>query len=149
MIKSPYPLELELGLSWYRTDAPGIGGRLRREPEDFIVEEIAEHPLSSGPYLICQLTKRNWDQQRAIREIANRLAISHQRIGFAGTKDKRAVTTQYISIHKIRSEQITDLQIKDMQITPLGYSEHQLSLGDLNGNKFKITITEPQIEEPE
>ncbi len=144
MIKSPYPLDHTLGLCWYISDIDGIGGRLRAEPEDFVVEEIAGYPAPSGtgPYLICRLTKKNWDQQRAIKEIAGRLGVSHQRIGFAGTKDKRAVTTQYISIYKADPAVIQNLKIPDMTIEPVGSSDHQISLGDLEGNKFKISLTD-------
>ncbi len=144
MRKSPYPLDHTLGLSWYISDQDGIGGRLKVEPEDFMVEEIAETPVPSGtgPYLICRLTKKNWDQQRAIKEIAGRLGVSHQRIGFAGTKDKRAVTTQYISIYKADPEVIRTLVIPDMTIEPVGASDHQISLGDLKGNQFQISLAE-------
>lgn len=143
MRKSPYPLDHLLGLSWYISDQEGIGGRLRTVPEDFVVEEIADHQdKKSGPYLICRLTKNNWDQQRAIKEIAGRLGISHQRIGFAGTKDKRAVTTQYISIYKAEPDIIASLHIPDMTIEPVGASDQQISLGKLLGNRFNISLTE-------
>jgi tRNA pseudouridine13 synthase len=143
MRKSPYSLDHQLGLSWYISDQEGIGGRLRSIPEDFVVEEIAKHPdNTTGSYLICRLTKNNWDQQRAIKEIANRLGISHQRIGFAGTKDKRAITTQYISLYKVSHEQIGSLHIPDMIIEPVGSSDQQISLGNLQGNRFRISLTE-------
>ena len=140
MIKSPWDIDTELGLWWYFTDAEGTGGSLRVVPEDFQVEEVGNHPESSGPYLICSLTKKNWDQHRAIKAIASGLGISHQRIGFAGTKDKRAVTTQYISIYKISPEDITRLNIPDISLTPLGYTQHSIVLGDLTGNHFSIRM---------
>ncbi|HWQ66326.1 MAG TPA: tRNA pseudouridine(13) synthase TruD [Methanospirillum sp.] len=140
MIKSQYPLDHELGLTWYCSDSNGIGGRLKADPEDFVVDEIADHTFQEGPYLICRLTKRNWDQQRAIKEIANRLGFSHQRIGFAGTKDKRAVTTQYISIYKGDQERIRTLSLPDMSIEPVGTSNQQISLGQLKGNRFNIAL---------
>lgn len=150
MRKSPYPLDHQLGLSWYISEKDGIGGRLRTEPKDFIVEEIADHPdKKTGPYLICRLTKTNWDQQRAIKEIAGRMGISHQRIGFAGTKDKRAVTTQYISIYKANPDIITSLHIPDITIEPVGISDQQISLGNLQGNRFKISLTELLNQDPE
>ncbi|MFH0966871.1 MAG: tRNA pseudouridine(13) synthase TruD [Methanobacteriota archaeon] len=144
MRKSPYPLDNTLGISWYISDLDGIGGRLRDTPEDFIVEELAPppDPSKTGSYLICRLTKKNWDQQRAIKEIANRLGMSHQRIGFAGTKDKRAVTTQYISIYKADPNVITTLHIPDITIEPVGSSDQQISLGKLLGNRFRIALTE-------
>jgi tRNA pseudouridine13 synthase len=151
MKKSPFPLDHILGLSWYISDSDGIGGRLRTEPEDFVVEELSDYPGTeeSGPYLICRLTKKNWDQQRSIKEIANRLGISHQRIGFAGTKDKRAITTQYISIYKGDSAAISNLHIPDISIEPAGYSQQQISLGKLNGNRFTITLADHPLTNPD
>ncbi len=94
-----FPLERELGICYYASETPGIGGRLRATAEDFIVEEIPlEKKQTSGPYLICRLTKKNWELQHAVKEIAKRLGISHRRIGCAGTKDRNAVTTQWISL---------------------------------------------------
>ncbi len=140
MIKSPYELDQRLGLDYYLTDHPGTGGTLRREPEDFRVEENANHPEGTGKYLLCRLIKKNWDQQRAVKEIANRLGISHQRITFAGTKDKRAVTTQYISVFQGDPDRIRQLHVPDMSIEPLYLIDQPLHLGSLTGNRFHITI---------
>lgn len=140
MMQSPWDIDKELGLLYYRTESPGTGGVLRDQPEDFEVIENADHTYTDGPYLICSLTRRNWDQHRAIKAIANGLGISHQRIGFAGTKDKRAVTTQSISIYKVKAEDIARLSIPDITLTALGTSQHQIKLGDLLGNIFAIRI---------
>ena len=137
---TPYASEEELGLSWYMSDTLGIGGVLRSHPEDFYVTEIAEHHYTDGKYLLCKLEKRNWDQQRAVKEIAKRLRISAKRIGFSGTKDKAAVTTQYISIYGVTPEEINALSISDMRLEPCGYMQRPLSLGELQGNHFKIAV---------
>lgn len=124
---------------------------IKREAEDFIVEEITEQETlsinktysfkkSSGKHLICVLKKKNWDTQLAIREIAKRLHISRNRIGFAGTKDKKAVSVQLISITDIEKSRIDDLKIKDIEIYPLHYSDERISLGHLKGNHFVIKI---------
>lgn len=140
MKPTTYPLEKELGISWYVSDREGTGGRIRKNPEDFQVEEIGKPVLGTGKYLICRLTKTNWDQQRIIKEISHRLGISHKRIGFAGTKDKRARTTQYISIYDISQEQIESLLIKDVRLQVIGRANQQISLGSLLGNKFSVII---------
>jgi tRNA pseudouridine13 synthase len=142
MKQSTYPLELLLGMKYYASDAEGIGGKLRSVPEDFIVEEI---PLpdkggTTGPYLICRLTKTNWELQHAIKEIAKRLGISHRRIGWAGTKDRNAVTQQMISMYKVTAEQVSEVRLKDIILEPVGLVNEALSLGDLLGNRFAITI---------
>ncbi len=142
MMESPYALERELGMQFYATDTPGIGGTLRTVPDDFIVDEI---PLekkgdASGPYLICRLTKSNWELQHAVKEIAKRLNISHRRIGWAGTKDRNARTTQLISLYKITPEEIAAFYLKDITLESVGQANEQLSLGDLAGNRFDICI---------
>lgn len=141
MIPTPYPLEEALGIGWYITDTPGTGGVLRKSPEDFAVEEIPlQEPSGSGPYLICRLQKRNWEHQHAMKTIASALGISHRRIAWAGTKDKNAVTSQYISIYGVEEEAVEGLRIKDIVVRPVGRNQHPLSLGLLEGNRFAITI---------
>jgi tRNA pseudouridine13 synthase len=146
MKQSSFPLERDLGIEYYASDAEGIGGTLRTSAEDFLVDEIPlEKKQTSGPYLICRLTKRNWELQHAVKEIAKRLGISHRRIGWAGTKDRNAVTTQWISLYNVNPEQAAAVHLKDITLEPLCQSNEGLSLGDLQGNRFDIMIrdTEP------
>jgi tRNA pseudouridine13 synthase len=142
MNQSTYPLELLLGMKYYASDAEGIGGKLRSVPEDFVVEEIPlpEKGGTTGPYLICRLIKTNWELQHAIKEIAKRLGISHRRIGWAGTKDRNAITHQMISLYNITAEQVAEVRLKDIILEPVGQANEALSLGDLLGNRFSITI---------
>jgi tRNA pseudouridine13 synthase len=148
MMESPYALERELGMQYYATDTPGIGGTLRMVPDDFIVDEIPlDKKSTSGPYLICRLTKSNWELQHAVKEIARRLNISHRRIGWAGTKDRNARTTQLISLYKVTSEEIAALYLKDITLEVVGQANEQLSLGDLSGNRFEICIRDADQED--
>lgn len=125
---------------------------IKREPEDFVVEEITPEKKilktdgkysfdekTEGDQLICVLWKRRWDMHLAIRQIAERLHISKKCIGFAGTKDKRAVSTQRISIYKIKPN-VSELKIRDIQIFPLCYSNKRVELGDLWGNRFTVKV---------
>jgi len=140
MKESPYPLEHTLGMRWYASDTPGIGGRLRVSAEDFTVDEVSIPPGTEGSHLICRLTKKDWELQRAVREIAKQLSISHRRIGWTGTKDKHAVTTQLISIHGIHEEDLSRIRLKDLEIVPVGRSPSPLTLGSHQANQFSITI---------
>lgn len=141
MMPSPYPLEQDLGMRYYASGTPGIGGRLRSSPADFAVEELPL-PISDpdGPFLICRLTKTNWELQRAVKEIAKQLGISHRRIAWAGTKDKNAVTTQFISLYDVPPEAVGQVHLKDISLEVVGRSQHQLTLGGLAGNRFDIVI---------
>jgi len=144
MKKSQYPLEADLGMEYYVSDTPGIGGRLRSSAEDFVVEEIPVELPEGGPYLICRLEKKDWELQHAVKEIAKRLGISHRRIGWAGTKDRHAVTTQRISIYNGDEEKVREIRLKDISIEVLGHSREPLTLGSLKGNRFDIVIRELQ-----
>jgi tRNA pseudouridine13 synthase len=150
MIASSDPLEASLGLCWYANDAPGIGGRLRASPEEFVVEECeTPPPLTGGPYLVCRLTKRNWEQSKAVRAIADRLGISHRRISFSGTKDRRAVTTQLVALYNVEADAVRALSLPDMTLEPLGQANRGLALGDLAGNRFRIVVRDCDPEDLE
>ncbi len=151
MKKSTFPLEIDLGMRYYASEAEGIGGRLRSVPEDFRVDEI---PLegkggTAGPFLICRLTKTNWELQHAVKEIAKRLGISHRRIGWAGTKDRNAITRQWISIYNVSAEQVNAVSLKDITLEVLGQSNEALALGNLVGNRFEIVIRDTDPEDLE
>jgi tRNA pseudouridine13 synthase len=135
------PVEKQIGIEIYCTSLPGIGGKLRQEIEDFIVKEISNREEGdSGKQLILELTKSNWDMHHVARDISRKLGISQKRIGFAGTKDKRAKTTQKISIYDGKEEDIESFYLKDVELKVIGRSERSVELGDLFGNEFVITI---------
>ena len=93
--------EAIIGLEIFYTDTRGIGGRLKRSPEDFLVEEISSYPerVEGGKVTIAKVTAQNWEMNRLVRELSKALGISRDGIGFAGTKDKRAITSQLMSFH--------------------------------------------------
>ncbi len=147
MKPTPYPLEQELGMRYYATETAGIGGVLRSAPEDFVVEELPNPIGDEGGHLICRLKKKNWETQRAVKEIARALGISHRRIGWAGTKDRRAVTTQYISLYQVSPEDLGRIGLRDLEIEAVGRARTSLNLGDLEGNRFAITIRDCRADD--
>lgn len=134
--------EHEIGIECFFTSEPGIGGKLKQKAEDFIVEELSIPPakVENGEYTIALVRARNWETNRLVRQLARSLRISRKRIGFAGTKDKRAISTQLLSFH-IPNEKVTDLKISEVEILNLWSSNKGLELGNLLGNKFKIRVT--------
>ncbi len=134
-------IEQDTGVLVYATNTPGLGGIIRQVPEDFVVEELTNREeQDTGKYLICTLAKKNWDTHHLIRDISRILRISQQRIGWAGTKDKQALTTQKISIYDMDASDLERIKLRDVTITPMGRSNKQVSLGDLWGNQFRIII---------
>ncbi len=134
-------IEKQTGIDIYTTNTEGIGGTLKQQIDDFIVTEITNREEGdSGKQLILELTKRNWDMHHVIRDLSRKFGISQKRIGFAGTKDKRAVTTQKISIHNMTTHAVDCIHLKDVDLKVIGRSNKPVKLGDLTGNKFKITV---------
>ncbi|MFA4934358.1 MAG: tRNA pseudouridine(13) synthase TruD [Candidatus Methanoperedens sp.] len=144
------PSDNTIGISLYYTMNPGIGGRIRQQTEDFCVEELTNRvETTNGKYLIVELTKKNWDTHHLVRDLARILRLSQQRFGWAGTKDKRALTKQKISIWDVGEEDIARVRLKDVELKPLGRSNKKISLGDLWGNRFKLTIRDIGLSQEE
>ena len=135
-------MESEVGIRGYATSTPGIGGTIKAEPEDFVVEEIPRPPPPSdaGPYVIATLRVRNWETNRLVRELARTLRISRRRIGFAGTKDKRAVSTRLFSFEGISVEVLRALNLRDVEVLDAYLAPRPMEIGDLLGNRFRIVI---------
>jgi tRNA pseudouridine13 synthase len=149
----------------YLSKRPGIGGSIKDEPEDFVVEEISsdgkvfeidkkvEFPGTGGRFTNFVLQKRNWSTAKALREIAKRIGISQKRFSQAGTKDRRAVTTQLCSAFNIQKEKLLGIRIKDIQLNGVWGAADKVRLGDLLGNRFRIKVngtlsgSEERVEE--
>jgi tRNA(Glu) U13 pseudouridine synthase TruD len=115
---TPPGLERDVGMEVYLTDEHGIGGRLKTLPEDFVVEEVPlafPAPSAEGKYTVAALRVRNWETNRLMGELARRLGVPRETIFFAGTKDKRAITTQYVSL-RAPEAQVRALDLKDVEV---------------------------------
>jgi tRNA pseudouridine13 synthase len=142
--------ERGIGIEVFYTNTRGIGGKLRKNAEDFIVGEISSPPLKDvdGEYTIARIRAKNWETNRLIRQLSKRLGISRKKIGFAGTKDRRAITTQLISI-KAPMEDVKGMRMKDFELLDVYPARKELSMGDLKGNRFDIMIRDLELSETE
>ncbi|NJE75607.1 tRNA pseudouridine(13) synthase TruD [Thermococcus sp. ES12] len=124
----------------YLSEKPGIGGRIKVQPKDFIVIEDPLPSIFEGrKHAIFLLKKRSWDTMAAVKEIAKRAGISYREVGFAGTKDRHAVTYQYISVPVDAREKVEGVQIRDIELTFVSYGRF-IKLGHLLGNRFRIIM---------
>ncbi|MBN1389173.1 MAG: tRNA pseudouridine(13) synthase TruD [Candidatus Thermoplasmatota archaeon] len=133
--------ERQIGLEHFLTTTTALGGVLKKDPEDFVVDEIPDLPMKveDGPITIAKIKVSNWETNRLVRVLSKNLSISRFKIKFAGTKDKRAVSTRLFSFdHPI--EKVLDLRIPDLEIIEAYTSNRELELGNLMGNHFNITI---------
>lgn len=157
MTRTRSPLEEDLGMVYYSADKKGVSGILRQIPEDFIVEEItregslANFSLESlnrgkGHYALAVLEKTSRDLLPVMSELKKRFCAD---VGFAGIKDRRAVTSQLISIGNPITEESLSPPLKNLRIKLVGRSRWPVSPGDLRGNSFTITIRSIEGADPE
>ena len=157
-------IDKALNIKVYATETLGTGGAIRQCVEDFAVEEVLvdgsqakiektseshalRATLSKQGFLLCVLVKRNWDTFIAIKNIARQLGMSQERISIAGIKDAKAVTAQHITIEHGAIEDMAKVNVKDVEIRPVGYFRDKLSPYYLLGNNFRITITAINLTE--
>ena len=142
--------ESDIGMRYYLTDVDGIGGRLKAEPEDFVVREISDRPepCDDGKYVIVDVTSRNWETNRLMRLLSRSLRISRECVGIAGTKDKRAITTQLMSF-KCSIGDLDNVDFKDVSFKDPYRARRGISIGDLFGNEFEIRVTESESSKEE
>lgn len=115
--------------------------KLKQLPEDFVVKEISDLKFNeSGSYTYFKLKKKGRNTLDAIKEIAKALGIKEKQIGFAGSKDKYAVTEQIISIKGMGKEKVLRAKVDNVELEFLGFEDQPVSLGDLAGNGFEITV---------
>ncbi|GAB7008158.1 tRNA pseudouridine(13) synthase TruD [Halorubrum trueperi] len=152
-LREAHPTERTVGMAYYVSDADGIGGRLRDSPEDFRVRELEAfdpEPLGADwggyPELVVRVTLRDWDTNDFARRISDALGISRERVSWAGTKDKRAVTTQLFTLREVDPDDLP--KISGVEIEPLGRAGRRLSFGDLAGNAFEIRVADAVPEAP-
>ena len=137
------PLEREIGIEYYVSDSDGTGGRLRQEPADFRVRELegfdtepVDAPTDAYPHLVVRVTLRGWDPNDFASTLSDHLDISRERVSWAGTKDKRAVTTQLFSIDGIAADDLPDIDGVEYEV--VGRAGRPILFGDLAGNEFDV-----------
>ncbi len=147
-MREAHPRERTIGIEWYASDAEGVGGRLRDRPRDFRVRELEAfdtEPVDSDPddypYLVLRVTLTGWDTNGFAGRLSDALSISRERVDWAGTKDKHAVTTQLFSVYDIGPDALPE--IRDATIEVVGRAGRHLSYGDLAGNEFEIVVRDP------
>jgi tRNA pseudouridine13 synthase len=127
--------------TYLSSDFPGIGGRIREELEDFLVEEVALYqPCGEGEHVYFLIEKRDLSTSEAIRHLSHRLGRPQKDFGYAGLKDRKGVTRQMVSLGGIRVEDVLDLEFRNMRILSARRHLNKLRLGHLRGNKFRVRI---------
>lgn len=135
------PLAQAIGLLGYATDTNGIGGRIKARVSDFRVEEIATtvHLDNRGRFTVAKVTLTNWETNRFCNQLSKKLNIPKNRIFFAGTKDKRAITSQLFVIDAPMNK-VAGVELPDVEIEILGRTHQKIGFGNHRGNRFTIVV---------
>jgi len=127
----------------YVLGRPTVTAVLRQFPEDFIVdEELGFEPDDDGDHVLLHIRKRGQNTQWLARAIAGLAGLRERDIGYAGLKDRHAVTTQWFSVDVAGREEPDWSVLNSEVVEVLNAVRHRRKLrrGALSGNRFNITL---------
>jgi tRNA pseudouridine13 synthase len=127
----------------YLTPEPGLGGAIKQRPGDFLVEELPLYePAGEGEHLYLRIEKTGVSHHEMVSCLRRHFNVVDGAIGFAGMKDKIAVTSQTISIHLPREQAVPAGDVPHDRIRVRWMTRHanKIRRGHLAGNRFSIRI---------
>lgn len=108
-------------------------------PRDFIVEEIPLYELAGeGEHLILFVRKKELTTWEMVKIIAEHLGIKQREIGYAGLKDKHAMTMQYLSLPAKHEAALSVFSHEKIKILSTDRHSNKLRIGHLKGNHFSL-----------
>ncbi len=129
-------------LPYLTASRPGIGGALRATLEDFRVDEIAAYePSGEGEHVYARIEKRDMTTPFAVDRMARALHVDGRDIGYAGLKDRHAVTTQWVSLPRVDPAAVEALAIEGLRVLAVSRHKNKLRTGHLHGNRFTLRVT--------
>jgi tRNA pseudouridine13 synthase len=143
----------------YSTTTPGVRGKLKVRFEDFIVEEITTEkrflsiqewhekspelqiPTDKSKFIRFDAQKMGLSTIDIATIIASELSLPQHLVTYAGLKDKRAITTQQMSVPFKYAERLVNAKLSRIQISNLQSTRYPVQIGDLWGNRFTIRLS--------
>lgn len=122
-------------------DLSPVGGALRAELDDFRVDEVpAYEPCGEGEHTYLRFEKRGMTTPYAINQIARALKVQARDVGYAGLKDRHAVTTQTVSLPRVDAERVAALDVPGLRVLSISRHRNKLRTGHLRGNRFELRV---------
>ena len=108
---------------------------------DFTVEEIPLYEFSGeGEHLVLKIRKKDMTTWDMLDVISNHIGITRRDIGYAGLKDKNAMTIQHISIPAKFEEKLEAFSHEKIKILSTNRHNNKIRVGHLKGNRFNIRL---------
>lgn len=119
-----------------------IAFQFRQEPSDFVVHEIArELPSGEGEHLYLHIEKTGLTTEQAIRVLGRALGRPAEAFGYAGRKDKHAVTRQWLSVQGGQESGLEKLHSTHLSVLEVSRGGVKLRRGAHAGNQFSLRLT--------
>ena len=130
-------------------DLPGVGGVLKTEPADFRVEEVpAYEPCGEGSHLFLKVEKTDLAAEALVAHLARTLRVPRRDIGTAGLKDRRAVTTQWVSVPFACEPHVPAVDGENVRVLEARRHTNKLKTGHLRGNRFDVLLRDVSDDAP-
>jgi len=124
---------------------PLTTGTIRNQPADFIVRESLAFTLTgTGEHLYLLVRKTGQNTRWVAKQLARILHLPYRAIGYAGMKDRHAITEQWFSLHLPgrADPDIAAMAIDGVEVLEQHRHSAKLRIGALRGNRFQIVIRE-------
>src|SRR5690242_6148712 len=129
---------------WVRACGPAaLSARIRSVPEDFRVEEVLGFEADGeGPHVMLTVEKREANTHWVAGELARHAGIPAREVGYAGLKDRHAVTVQHFTLNLDRRPEPDWSALAGDGIKVLKSARHRrkLKTGALQGNRFRLVL---------
>lgn len=118
-----------------------VSGHIKARASDFLVDELALYePCGTGEHLYLRIGKTDLAHHEMMSVLRSHFGVSDRDIGFAGMKDRTAVTSQTVSIHLPRRPEMRSIRHDRLQVLWADWHTNKLRRGHLAGNRFSIRI---------
>ena len=131
-------------LARLNTAATACSVSIRSQPEYFQVEEqLPFKPDGEGGHVLLKIRKRNANTDWVASELANFASVPKLDVGYAGLKDRHAVTTQWFSIkvEGVEEPNWSDFESDDVNVLEINRHKKKLKRGALSGNHFILRLS--------
>lgn len=136
------------GMSVIRVRRVMVGGKKRKDIDQRGGNNArGSWPKNRPDYLQFVLYKRNLETNSVMMQLAKAMNTNVSSFTYAGTKDKRGITTQLCTVYRGSKERLETLNRAGRELDSFNfivgnavYVPQRLNLGDLRGNRFSLAI---------
>lgn len=130
-------------------EAANCAATIRQQPEHFQVDEqLPFSPSGEGGHVMLQIRKTGSNTDWIAGKLAEFAGVEEVAIGYAGLKDRHAVTTQWftVKVEGIQEPDWSQFLADGCEIVTLTRHNKKLKRGVLSGNHFQLLLTNLQGE---